>query len=122
MCKEVPLRATEAMAVELGVCGFYFKPFENKLLYQCRPPPPPVSLPNQIPHIQHKYPKKIYTSWAGQELFDMVILPCCAEFYEFGLQNLTRDLERTHRGNQRHPSNLIMFSPTYLRFSSLVIS
>ena len=40
MCKEVPLRAIEAMAVELGVCGFYFKPFENKLMYQCRPPPP----------------------------------------------------------------------------------
>ena len=39
MCREVPLRATEAVAAELGVCGFYLKLlFENKLVCQCHPP------------------------------------------------------------------------------------
>ena len=39
MRREVPLRATEAVAAELGVCSFYSKLFENELLCQCRPPP-----------------------------------------------------------------------------------
>ena len=39
MCREIPLRATEAVAAELGVCGFYLKLlFENKLVCQCHPP------------------------------------------------------------------------------------
>ena len=38
MCREVPLRATEAVEAELGVCDFYLKLFENILLCQCRPP------------------------------------------------------------------------------------
>ena len=39
MCREGPLRATEAAAAELGVCGiFYLKLFENTLLYCASPP------------------------------------------------------------------------------------
>ena len=49
------------------------------------------------------------TSWAGQELFEMVISPRHAEFFKFGLQNLTRDLERTYRGNPGHASILFCF-------------
>ena len=33
MCREAPLRATEAAAAELDVCGFYLKLSENTLLY-----------------------------------------------------------------------------------------
>ena len=46
---------------------------------------------------------------AGQELFDTVISPCCAEFYDFGSQNSKRGLERTHRGNQRTLFNLFIY-------------
>ena len=33
VCREVPLRATEATAAELGLCGFYLKLLKNTLLY-----------------------------------------------------------------------------------------
>ena len=39
----------------------------------------------------------------------MVIWPRCAEFFEFELQNLSRDLERTCRGNPGHASICFCF-------------
>ena len=38
ICRKVLVRTTEAVAAELGVCGFYLKLFENKLLCKFGPP------------------------------------------------------------------------------------
>ena len=58
MCNKLPLRTTKkAVVAKLGVCGFYSKLFENKLMcLLCRPP---VSSSNRSPRIQH-HPEKIY--------------------------------------------------------------
>ena len=37
MCREVALRTAKAVVAELGVCGFYSKLFENRLLSNVAP-------------------------------------------------------------------------------------
>ena len=57
MWREVPLRATEAAAAELGVCGFYLKLFDDALLY-CASPPSVHSI--RARKYRMDTPKKVY--------------------------------------------------------------